>query len=70
MLRNVIRFNTVMIVVLSVGTVGWGRCSPFAAGHVEAVPNTDDVLTVDIGRSPYDALERILDMFEAADDYR
>jgi hypothetical protein len=32
------------------------------------VPNTDDVLTVDIGRSPYDALERILDMFEAADE--
>jgi len=42
----------------------------FAGGHVTAVPNIDDVLTVDIGRSPYDALERILDMFEAADDYR
>ena len=42
----------------------------YAAGHVKAVPNTDDVLTVDIGRSPYDALERILDMFEAADDHR
>jgi len=42
----------------------------FADGHVTPVSNTNDVLTVDIGRSPYDALERILDMFEAADDYR
>ncbi|UCD53680.1 MAG: DUF1559 domain-containing protein [Phycisphaerales bacterium] len=42
----------------------------FASGHVTAVPNTDDVLTVDIGRSPYDALERILDMFERADGYQ
>ena len=42
----------------------------FADGHVTAVPNTDDVLTVDIGRSPYDALERILAMFELADDFR
>jgi prepilin-type processing-associated H-X9-DG protein len=42
----------------------------FAGGHVKSVPNTDDVLTVDIGRSPYNALERILDMFEAADDHR
>jgi len=42
----------------------------YTAGHVKAVPNTDDVLTVNIGRSPYDALERILDMFEAADDHR
>jgi len=42
----------------------------FSAGHVRNVPNTDDMLTVDIGRSPYDALERILDMFERADDHR
>jgi len=42
----------------------------FAAGHVKTVSNRDDELTVDIGNVPYDALERILDMFELADDHR
>lgn len=42
----------------------------FAAGHVKTISNKDDKLTVDIGNVPYDALERILDMFETADDYR
>jgi prepilin-type N-terminal cleavage/methylation domain-containing protein len=42
----------------------------FAAGHVRTVSNGDDKLTVDIGTQPYDALERILAMFELADDYR
>jgi len=42
----------------------------FAAGHVKTVFNKEDKLTVDIGNIPYDALERILDMFELADEYR
>jgi prepilin-type N-terminal cleavage/methylation domain-containing protein len=42
----------------------------FAAGHVRTLSNENDVLTVNIGTSPYDALERILAMFELADDYR
>jgi len=42
----------------------------FAAGHVRTVSNRDDKLTVDIGTAPYDALERILAMFELADEYR
>ena len=42
----------------------------FAAGHVTTAANRDDTLTVDIGIAPYDALERILDMFEVADQYR
>jgi prepilin-type N-terminal cleavage/methylation domain-containing protein len=42
----------------------------FAAGHIRTVSNRDDKFTVDIGTSPYDALERILAMFELADDYR
>jgi prepilin-type N-terminal cleavage/methylation domain-containing protein len=42
----------------------------FAAGHVDTLSNTDDSLTVDIGTAPYDALERILEMFELADEYR
>ena len=42
----------------------------FAPGHVKTVSNRDDKLTVDIGKSPYDALSRILDMFELADDHR
>ncbi len=42
----------------------------FADGHVKTVLNKDDKLTVNIGNIPYDALERILDMFELADDYR
>ena len=42
----------------------------FAAGHVKTVLNKEDKLTVDIGNVPYDGLERILNMFEAADEYR
>ncbi len=42
----------------------------FAAGQVSTLPNGDDKLTVDIGTVPYDALERILGMFELADEYR
>jgi len=42
----------------------------FATGAVTTVSNRNDMLTVNIGTSPYDALERILDMFELADDYR
>ena len=42
----------------------------FAAGHVRTVSNRDDKMTVDIGTAPYDALERILSMFELADEYR
>ena len=42
----------------------------FAAGNVITISNRDNKLTVDIGTSPYDALERILAMFELADDYR
>ncbi len=42
----------------------------YAAGHVTNLANRDDQLTVDIGTAPYDALERILAMFELADEYR
>jgi hypothetical protein len=42
----------------------------FAEGHVNTVKNKDDMLTVDIGTTPYDALEKILAMFEIVDDYR
>ena len=42
----------------------------FAAGHVRTVSNRDDKLTVDVGTAPYDALEKILAMFELADDHR
>jgi len=42
----------------------------FAAGHVKTVSNKDDKFTVDIGTAPYDALERILAMFEIADEHR
>jgi prepilin-type N-terminal cleavage/methylation domain-containing protein/prepilin-type processing-associated H-X9-DG protein len=42
----------------------------FADGHVNTVDNKNDKLTVDIGTTPYDALEKILDMFEFVDDYR
>lgn len=41
----------------------------FAGGNVTTVFNRDDKLTVDIGTSPYDALEKILAMFELADEY-
>jgi hypothetical protein len=40
----------------------------FAAGHVSTLANKDDALTVDIGTAPYDALERILSMFERVDE--
>ena len=42
----------------------------FATGHVRTVSNRDDKMTVDIGTAPYDALERILAMFELADEHR
>ena len=42
----------------------------FAAGYVRTVSNRADKMTVDIGTAPYDALERILSMFELADEYR
>jgi len=42
----------------------------FAAGHVTTVSNRNEILTVNIGTSPYDALERILTMFELADGHR
>lgn len=42
----------------------------FADGHVNTVMNENDMLTVDVGTSPYDALEKILNMFELVDDYR
>jgi len=42
----------------------------FVDGHVNTVDNKDDMLTVDIGTTPYDALEKILAMFEVVDDYR
>ncbi len=41
----------------------------FADGHVTTVKNENDMLTVDVGTTPYDALEKILDMFELVDDY-
>jgi len=42
----------------------------FAAGNVSTLSNRDDALTVNIGTAPYDALERILAMFERADERR
>ncbi|MEN6574804.1 MAG: DUF1559 domain-containing protein [Phycisphaerales bacterium] len=42
----------------------------FAAGNVSTLPNRDDAFTVNIGTAPYDALERILAMFEHADEHR
>jgi prepilin-type N-terminal cleavage/methylation domain-containing protein len=42
----------------------------FAAGNVRNVSNRDNKMTVDIGTAPYDALERILSMFELADECR
>jgi prepilin-type N-terminal cleavage/methylation domain-containing protein len=42
----------------------------FAAGNVSSLPNRDDVFTVNIGTAPYDALERILAMFEHADEHK
>lgn len=42
----------------------------FAAGHVKTLSNEDNEYTVDVGIAPYDALERILSMFERADEQR
>jgi len=42
----------------------------FADGRVTTVINKDDMLTVDVGTTPYDALEKIIDMFELVDDYK
>ena len=42
----------------------------FATGHVDTLTNRDDRFTVDIGTIPYDALERILTMFELADEHQ
>ena len=39
----------------------------FADGHVDGVNNQDNHLTLDIGTSPYDALDKILGMFEQLD---
>lgn len=39
----------------------------FAQGNVISASNRDDEFTVDIGAKPYDALEKILEMFELAD---
>ncbi len=41
----------------------------FAGGNVSTLPNRDDAFTVNIGTAPYDALERILTMFEHADEH-
>jgi prepilin-type N-terminal cleavage/methylation domain-containing protein len=42
----------------------------FVAGHVKTVSNRADDFTVDIGVNPYDGLERILAMFEIADEHQ
>jgi len=42
----------------------------FAAGHVSTLSNKDKEYTVDVGIMPYDALDRILTMFERADEKR
>ncbi len=42
----------------------------FAEGHVKTLSNLDKGYTVDVGIAPYDALERILTMFERADGHR
>ncbi len=42
----------------------------FATGHVKTLSNEDNAYTVDVGISPYDALEHILTMFERAGDQR
>ena len=41
----------------------------FFDNSVRNVLNKDDMLTVNVGTSPYDALEMILDMFEVVDDH-
>lgn len=40
----------------------------FADGRVDSVSNRENELTVDVGTSPYDALEKILNMFEYLDN--
>ena len=42
----------------------------FADAHVTTVSNRDDTFTINIGTRPYDALQRILEMFELADERR
>jgi prepilin-type N-terminal cleavage/methylation domain-containing protein len=42
----------------------------FSDSHVRSVSNRNDELTVNIGTSPYDALEKILNTFELLDNYR
>ncbi len=42
----------------------------FADTHVNSVSNRNDELTVNVGTSPYDALEKILNTFEYLDNYR
>lgn len=42
----------------------------FADGHVQTLSNENDEWTIDIGADPYDALEKILEMFESADDHQ
>lgn len=42
----------------------------YADGHVSSVSNKNDELTVNVGTSPYDALEKILNMFEYVDNFR
>ena len=41
----------------------------FFDNSVKNVLNQNDMLTVNVGTSPYDALEMILDMFELVDDH-
>jgi prepilin-type N-terminal cleavage/methylation domain-containing protein/prepilin-type processing-associated H-X9-DG protein len=41
----------------------------FADGRVTTITNKNAQFTIDIGKSPYDALEKILAMFELADGY-
>ena len=42
----------------------------FADGHITSISNRNDELTINIGTSPYDALEKILNMFEYVDNFR
>ncbi len=42
----------------------------FHDSHVKSVTNRDNELTVNVGTSPYDALDKILNTFEFLDSYR
>ena len=42
----------------------------FADGQVKTQDNSDGRFTIDVGAAPYDALEKILAMFERADELR